>query len=86
MVILGGMKTAISISDSLFNAADSLARRLGISRSALFQRAVRSFLQEHSDEGVTEALNEVHEAEPECGKLDAVLEQLQAASLPREDW
>jgi hypothetical protein len=80
------MKTAISIPDSLFQAAERLAKRLGISRSALFQRAVRAFLQEHKDEGVTEALNEVHESEPDGGKLDNLLEQLQAASLPREDW
>jgi metal-responsive CopG/Arc/MetJ family transcriptional regulator len=80
------MKTAISIPDSLFHAAERLARRLGISRSALFQRAVRAFLQEHADEGVTEALNEVHEQEPEAGRLDSLLEQLQAASVSKEDW
>ena len=80
------MKTAISIPDALFHAAERLARRLGISRSALFQRAVRAFLKEHAEDGVTEALNEVHEPDPEAGKLDSLLEQLQAASVPREDW
>jgi metal-responsive CopG/Arc/MetJ family transcriptional regulator len=72
-VILRPMKTAISIPDPLFAAADQLARRMGLSRSELFQRAVKDFLEVHKEAAVTEA-------------LDAVLEQLEIASLPREEW
>ena len=80
------MKTAISIPDSLFELAERLAHRLGISRSELFQRAMASFLREHKLDGVTEALNEVYGPEAEEGRLDPVLEQLQTASLSKEEW
>jgi predicted transcriptional regulator len=79
------MKTAISIPDPLFAAAEELARRMGLSRSELFQRAVKDFLEEHKDAVVTEALDEVYGKE-DAGRLDAVLEQLEIASLPREEW
>ena len=85
-VILMSMKTAISIPDSLFYAAEGLAKRLGISRSELFQRAMKSFLLEKRDEGVTDALNKVYCAGGESGKLDTLLETMQASSLPKEDW
>ena len=47
------MKTAISIADSVFEAADELARRLGISRSALYTEAVAKYVARHRDADVT---------------------------------
>ena len=80
------MKTAISIPDPLFSAAERLAKRLGLSRSELFQRALQAFLQEHSNDGVTEALDKIYGSSPEDGTLDPRLEQLQVASLPKDEW
>lgn len=80
------MKTAISIPDPLFDAAERLASQLGISRSELFQIAVKALLDEHEGEGITEALNAVYGTGGEEEHLDAVLERLQSASLPSEDW
>ena len=80
------MKTAISIPDPLFGAAERLAKRLGLSRSELFQRALQAFLQEHNDEGVTEALDKIYGPESEDGSLDPLLEQLQLAALPIDEW
>ena len=80
------MKTAISIPDSLFNAAEQLAKRLGISRSELFQRAMRTFLQDNKQEGITEALNNIYKNRDDEPGLDPVLEYLQGASIAREDW
>lgn len=85
-VILRSMKTAISIPDPLFNAVERLAKRFGISRSELFQRAVREFLGNHEDKGVTEALNEVYGPDHEKARLDQLLERLQVASIPEEEW
>jgi len=79
------MKTAISIPDPLFQAADEMAKRLGVSRSELFQRAVQAFLKEHRETGITEALNAVY-SEEGSGRLDPVLEQLQLVSLPEDEW
>ncbi|MBI4298280.1 MAG: ChpI protein [Chloroflexi bacterium] len=80
------MKTAISLSDPLFKAAESLAKRMGISRSELFQRAVQVFLKEHNDESVTEALNQVYGDGSEKACLDPLLEQLQLSSLAKGEW
>jgi metal-responsive CopG/Arc/MetJ family transcriptional regulator len=80
------MKTAISIPDSLFNAADRLAKRMGVSRSELYQRAVESYLKKHQRKAVTEALNEVYERDAEGSRLDSTLELMQYSSLPEEEW
>ena len=80
------MKTAISIPDNLFAAVERLAKQLGISRSELFQRAVRAFLTDHGQDRVTESLNNIYKAGEESGKLDPLLEQMQGASIAREEW
>jgi metal-responsive CopG/Arc/MetJ family transcriptional regulator len=80
------MKTAISLPDVMFEAADRLARRLGMSRSELVQRALLQYLKDHNQAGVTEALNAVYAEDPADGRVDPLLAKLQGASLPREDW
>ena len=79
------MKTAISIPDDLFRAAERAAKRLGISRSEFYQRAVASFLERQSDALITDALNTVHVSEAPTG-VDSVLDRMQRASLPPENW
>ena len=85
-VILGFMKTAISLPDPLFKAADRLAKRLGISRSELVQRALALMLDKHEGADVTAALNEIY-GRPDAPKgIDPVLMEMQLGSLPKEDW
>jgi len=79
------MKTAISIPDDLYRAAERAAKRLGLSRSEFYQRAVAQFLERQSDTLVTDALNEIYRSE-KASALDPVLDRMQRASLPREDW
>jgi metal-responsive CopG/Arc/MetJ family transcriptional regulator len=78
------MKTAVSLPDPLFDAADRMAKRLGMPRSRLYAQAVEAFVNAHHDEGVTEALNVLYGTEP--SKLDPALAAMQVASLPEEDW
>ena len=78
------MKTAISIPDEVFSLAEVFARRRKMSRSALFTVAVAEYVQQHRAEDVTRKLNEVYAKED--SSLDPVLERLQAAALPREEW
>ena len=42
-----GVKTAISIPDDVFRDAERFAKKLGLSRSELFTRAVRGYVEEH---------------------------------------
>ena len=55
------MKTAISISDTLFEKAEKTANLLGISRSRLFVLALEDYIIKHNGEMVTRKLNEVYE-------------------------
>ena len=80
------MKTAISIPDALFKAADRLAKRLGVSRSELYQLAVSRLLDDHDDEATTEALNKLYGEHPELAKIEPALNQLQLSTLGEEDW
>jgi len=80
------MKTAISIPDTMFQAAERMARRLGISRSQLFQQAVQRYMEEQRKLGVTEALDEIYGDARAANQIDPVLSRLLLASLPREDW
>ncbi len=58
------MKTAISISDDLFDSADALAARMDVSRSQLYSMAVAEFVAKHRDTDVTARLNDVYAQEP----------------------
>lgn len=79
------MKTAISIPDDLFRAAERAAKRLGVSRSELVQRALAAFLERSGDALITDALNEIYKDESR-GSLDPGLDRAQRSSLPREKW
>ncbi|MFO0891693.1 MAG: hypothetical protein U0790_21430 [Isosphaeraceae bacterium] len=59
------MKTAISLPDELFAAAEALAKRLGVSRSKLYATALARFLSEQERGAVTERLNAIYGDAPE---------------------
>jgi hypothetical protein len=79
------MKTAISIPNPVFEAAEQLARRLGKSRSQLYTEAVAQYVEQHPSADVTKRLNEILDAAPEA-ELDPVLDVLQLEVLRRERW
>jgi hypothetical protein len=78
------MKTAISIPDPVFDAAEDLANRLGMSRSQLYTTAVKRYLDSFNDEAVTQALNELYADSTETA--DPLLMKMQILSLPEEEW
>ena len=78
------MKTAISIPDDVFDAADEMARRLGMSRSQLYATAVREYLDAHREHGVTARLDRLYEHQD--SSLELRVAEAQTASLDEEDW
>lgn len=78
------MKTAISIPDPVFEAGEALARRLRITRSELYARAVAELVKEHSPADVKERLDRIYGNRP--SGPDPVLARIQEASIRREDW
>ena len=80
------MKTAISIPDPVFKAAEKLAKRLGKSRSSLYAEAVSSYINEHQKEGITQALNDIYTKNDEASRLSSDLVELQFQSVSEETW
>ncbi len=58
-VILGSVKTAISVPDATFARVDAAADRLGMSRSEFFSRAAERWLAALDDDGTTAQIDAV---------------------------
>lgn len=78
------MKTAVSIPDPIFQEAEEVAQDLGISRSELYATALAELLKKRKHEKITEQINRVLENEE--SPLDAGFIELQARSIPYEEW
>lgn len=78
------MKTAVSIPDHVFRAAERLAKRKGMSRSELYARAVEALVSEEDEAEVTAVLNRVYALD--SGRLDGTLRQLPGRVLKAEPW
>lgn len=78
------MKTAVSLPDDVFVQAESLAKRLKITRSQLYSRAVREYVARHAQDAVTERLNRV------CaeigGEPDSFVAEAGRRALEQSEW
>ena len=79
------MKTAISIRDDIFDAAERAAAAMGLSRSALYTRAVEEFVARHEAARVTELLDAVYASAASETILEKDLAALQFLSLPADE-
>ncbi len=79
-----GMKTAISLPDSVFREAEQFAHRSKKSRSQLYTEAVTEYLARHAPDAVTEAMDSV------CDRLDSEDDKFTTMAaqkiLKRESW
>ena len=78
------MKVTLSIPDELFDSAETLGKRLGVSRSRLYATALADYVARHQSRKVTARLNAVYATEE--SSLDTSLRRAQARSLPRDSW
>ena len=85
-VILSDMKTAVSIPDELFVAADKLARRRRVSRSELYASALQLLI--NTDDEVTTSLNAVYDkrVDGSTRAANAFVSQAARAVLARNEW
>ena len=83
--ITHGMKVALSLPDDLFESAETLIKRLRVSRSRLCSTALAEFLAKHRTRKITERLDAVY-AEPEAGRLDSAVRRLQKRSVGPDRW
>jgi len=80
------MKTAVSIPDRVFQSAEKLAARLGVSRSQLYADALAALVEKHSEVTITSQLNELYGPGGEEPSLDREVTLLQSRSLARDRW
>jgi metal-responsive CopG/Arc/MetJ family transcriptional regulator len=62
---MANVKTAISLQESLFEQAESMAREMSISRSRLFTLALEEFIRRYHNRRLLEQINAAHEGEPD---------------------
>jgi metal-responsive CopG/Arc/MetJ family transcriptional regulator len=78
------MKTAVSVPNEVFERAERLAKRLEVSRSELYSRALREYLARHAPNEVTAALNVL------CEEIDTGAEEFVREAgrrvLESSDW
>ena len=78
------MKTALSIPEDIFEQGERLARRLCVTRSRLYARALADFVVQHEDDKITSSMNEVlREVGPEG---DAFARRAARQALRRVEW
>ena len=78
------MKITVSIPDEVFEAAEKIAKQLGVSRSELYSNAVKDYIKPHISEDITSTLNALYSRED--SSVDPILQCMMVSSLEREDW
>lgn len=84
VVILLNMKTAISVSDDVFELSKKLAKKLKVSRSRVFAMGVKKLAEDYEDSEITAKLNEFYGKEK--AEIDPVIMKMAALSLPKDEW
>jgi Ribbon-helix-helix protein, copG family len=85
VVILRGMKTAVSVPDDLFAQVDRLARKSNRSRSEIYSAALREYLARHQPDEVTASLDRVvAEVGPSADR--AFIQAAATRALAEADW
>ena len=80
-----GMKTAISLPDELFHAAERLARESRRSRSQLYADALADYVRRHAEDSVTTAMNRVVDQLGDRG-ADPAFAGAALQTLMRSEW
>lgn len=78
------MKTAVSVPDELFEAAERQAQRAKKSRSQLYAEALAEYLARHAPDEVTEAMNAVVDRLHEI--TDPFVLAASRRTLRRSEW
>jgi len=78
------MKTAISVPSDVFQLSEKLAKKLKVSRSAIFAMGVKKLAEEHDEDEIIAQINRV--CEKVDTSVDPVLFQMAMLSLPKDEW
>ena len=79
------MKTTISVPNQLYKASMKAARKMKLSRSAFYAKAVEEFIEHQAPDDLTSRLDRVYASEP--SSIDPVLAKAQSRSIRnKESW
>jgi hypothetical protein len=78
------MKTAVSIPDDTFLAAEKLAQERGLKRSQLYDLALKAYLKEEEGKAITEELNKFYANFDE--PRDLFVEELTRRTFASVEW
>lgn len=78
------MKVAVSVPDPVFAEAESLAKRLNVSRSEVYSRALKEFVGRHAPDRVTEQMDRVVASVGESS--DAFSQRAARRVFKRVEW
>lgn len=77
------VKTAISIPDDVFAQAEHVAKRLGLSRSELFTRAVKAYIARRAEDNITASYDAAFGAAPGGDAVDVAEESFRREATRR---
>lgn len=85
---MGGVKTAISLDEELFNKVNKLANDLHVSRSRLFTIAVKEYLKKQENQSLLAKLNEAYGDYPddEEKKVSQSMRAKHSKIIEQESW
>ena len=78
------MKTVIVVPNDLFARAEDLARRVGVTRSEIYVRALRDYVLRHETEDVRAAFDAVYTVESSSIDPDVMTAQFEVLSAWEE--
>ena len=78
------MKTAISVSDEIFELSERLAKRLKVSRSKIFAMGVEKLCEEFEKDEIIEKLNKFYSENP--AEVDPLIRRMATRSILKEEW
>jgi hypothetical protein len=78
------MKTEISVPNPIYEAAERLAEKLGMSLSEFYVAALAAYVATYQNGDLTKRLDEVYGKED--SKLEPGLVAIQIASIGEEKW
>jgi metal-responsive CopG/Arc/MetJ family transcriptional regulator len=84
----GIMKTAVSIPDDVFEKGEKAAKRLKMSRSELYAKAVEAYVEAHTPDAITESWNAMlSEIAPKEGEAELrVVRAAARQTMKRNPW
>jgi predicted transcriptional regulator len=78
------MKTAISLPDEVFEAADLLAAKMKMSRSQLYVTALEKFIKENQESDITARINDYIDKHGQ--PVDELFINGSLAEMRKEKW